>query len=49
MAAIILAQILGALMEAPTMLGRGIVLIRPLMVFICGLMAIKLASEAWLP
>jgi uncharacterized membrane protein YfcA len=43
------AQIFGALMGTRTMLGRGIVLIRPLVVFVCGLMAIKLASEAWLP
>ena len=43
------AQILGALMGTRGILGRGIVLIRPLVVFVCGLMAIKLASEAWLP
>ena len=43
------AQIFGALLGTRAMLGRGIVLIRPLVVSVCGLMAIKLASEAWLP
>jgi uncharacterized membrane protein YfcA len=43
------AQILGALLGTRVMLGRGIVLIRPLIVLMCSLMAIKLASEAWLP
>ncbi len=43
------AQILGALLGTRVMLGRGIVLIRPLVVLMCSLMAIKLASEAWLP
>ncbi|MEK9670839.1 MAG: TSUP family transporter [Gammaproteobacteria bacterium] len=43
------AQILGALAGTRVILGRGIVLIRPLIVVMCGLMAIKLASEAWLP
>jgi uncharacterized membrane protein YfcA len=43
------AQILGALFGTRVMLGRGIVLIRPLVVLMCSLMAIKLASEAWLP
>lgn len=48
-AVMIPAQILGALLGTRVMLGRGIVLIRPLVVFMCSLMAIKLASEAWLP
>ena len=43
------AQILGALLGTRAMLGRGIILIWPLVVFICGLMVMKLASEAWLP
>jgi uncharacterized membrane protein YfcA len=43
------AQILGALVGTRAMLGRGIVLIRPLVVLMCTLMAIKLASKAWLP
>jgi uncharacterized membrane protein YfcA len=47
--AMIPAQILGALLGTRVMLGRGIVLIRPLVVLMCSLMAIKLASEAWLP
>ena len=48
-AVMIPAQILGALVGTRAMLGRGIVLIRPLVVLMCTLMAIKLASEAWLP
>ena len=48
-AVMIPAQVLGALLGTHVMLGRGIVLIRPLVVFMCSLMAIKLASEAWLP
>ena len=48
-AVMIPAQILGALVGTRVMLGRGIVLIRPLVVIMCTLMAIKLASEAWLP
>ena len=48
-AVVIPAQIIGALLGTRAMLGRGIVLIRPLVVFICGLIAIKLASEVWLP
>ena len=43
------AQIPGDLVGTRVILGRGIVLIRPLIVVMCGLMAIKLASEAWLP
>ncbi|MDC3032452.1 hypothetical protein OA249_00640 [Litorivicinus sp.] len=48
-AVMIPAQIIGALSGTRAMLGRGIVLTRPLVVFICGLIAIKLASEVWLP
>ena len=48
-AVMIPAQIIGTLLGTRAMLGRGIVLTRPLVVFICGLMAIKLASEVWLP
>jgi len=48
-AVMIPAQILGALVGTRAMLGGGIVLIRPLVVLMCTLMAIKLASEAWLP
>ena len=48
-AVMIPAQILGALVGTRAILGRGIVLIRPLVVLMCTLMAIKLASEAWLP
>jgi uncharacterized membrane protein YfcA len=47
-AVMIPAQILDALVATRVMLGRGIALVRPLVVFTCTLMAIKLASEAWL-
>ncbi len=43
------AQIAGALLGTRLILGRGIVLVRPLVVLMCSAMAIKLASEAWLP
>jgi uncharacterized membrane protein YfcA len=48
-AVMIPAQVFGAVLGTRVMLGRGLVLIRPLVVFMCSLMAIKLASEAWLP
>ena len=48
-AVMIPAQIIGTLLGTRAMLGREIVLTRPLVVFICGLIAIKLASEVWLP
>ena len=47
-AVMIPAQIVGALLGTRIILGRGIVIIRPLVVLMCSLMAIKLASEAWL-
>ena len=43
------AQILGALLGTRLILGRGLVLVRPLVVLMCLLMALKLASDAWLP
>lgn len=43
------AQIAGALLGTRLILGRGIALVRPLVVLMCSAMAIKLASEAWLP
>lgn len=43
------AQILGALLGTRLILGRGMALVRPLVVLMCLLMAIKLASDAWLP
>ena len=48
-AVMIAAQVLGALLGTRVILGRGSVLIRPLVVFMSSLMAIKLASEACLP
>ena len=42
-------QITGTLAGTRVVLDRGIVLIRPLVFMMCSLMAIKLASEAWLP
>ena len=48
-AVMIPGQVLDALLGTRVMIGRGIVLVRPLVVFMCSLMAIKLASKAWLP
>ena len=48
-AVMISVQVFGALLGTRVMIGRGIILSRPLVVFMCTLMAIKLASEAWLP
>ena len=48
-AVMIAAQVLGALLGTRVILGCGSVLIRPLVVFMSSLMAIKLASEACLP
>lgn len=41
------AQILGALLGTRLIIGRGILLVRPLVVLICLGMAIKLASSLW--
>ena len=48
-AVMIPAQIGGALIGTRFILGRGIRWVRPLVVFMCSAMAIKLASEVWLP
>lgn len=47
-AVMIPAQICGALIGTRLILGRGIVFVRPLVVVMCTLTAIKLASDAWL-
>ncbi|NBS11150.1 MAG: hypothetical protein EBS77_00570 [Gammaproteobacteria bacterium] len=41
------AQMVGALVGTRLILGRGIVLVRPFVVILCVIMAIKLASDLW--
>ena len=48
-AVMIPAQILGALLGTRLILGKGLALVRPLVVLMCLVMAFKLASDAWLP
>lgn len=48
-AVMIPAQVLGAWLGTRLILGRGLILVRPLVVVMCLAMAIKLASDAWLP
>lgn len=43
------AQVAGAWLGTRLILGRGLVLVRPVVVVMCVAMAIKLASDVWLP